>query len=299
MPAKKDLTGQRFGKLVVLEETEKRKNKSVVWKCQCDCGNFIELSTKELRSAGVLSCKECKVKRQPISGLTEDIIGKKFNRLTVIEKTDKTQSGKLLYLCKCDCGGEALVTRTDLIRGHTKSCGCQKRKYEVGDTVNNREIIECLGAKEDRRKGNYYYKCKCLLCGREYEALAQTLDNTVSCGCQRSLGEYYITRILINNNVSFQKEYVFPNSNYRFDFAIFDQNNNIIRLIEFDGEQHYADQTRKTGWNTIEKYNHTYQNDLAKNQLAKEKNIPLVRIPYWERETITYELLFSDKYLVN
>lgn len=37
---KKDLSGKRFGKLVVLEETDQRKYGRVVWKCRCDCGNI-------------------------------------------------------------------------------------------------------------------------------------------------------------------------------------------------------------------------------------------------------------------
>lgn len=35
---RKDLTGQRFGKLVVLEEAGK-DGKYSLWKCHCDCGN--------------------------------------------------------------------------------------------------------------------------------------------------------------------------------------------------------------------------------------------------------------------
>ena len=36
----KDIRGQRFGKLIVIEPTDKRADGgSVVWKCHCDCGN--------------------------------------------------------------------------------------------------------------------------------------------------------------------------------------------------------------------------------------------------------------------
>ena len=38
MGKKLDLTGQRFGKLVVIEKAES-KNKQSRWLCQCDCGN--------------------------------------------------------------------------------------------------------------------------------------------------------------------------------------------------------------------------------------------------------------------
>lgn len=51
-----DLTNQRFGKLVALYATEKRKNGSVVWHCQCDCGNSHEVTSIELSRGGTFSC---------------------------------------------------------------------------------------------------------------------------------------------------------------------------------------------------------------------------------------------------
>lgn len=52
----RDLFGKRFGKLVVIEPTENRKQNCVVWKCKCDCGNFYEVSSSLLRSGHVSSC---------------------------------------------------------------------------------------------------------------------------------------------------------------------------------------------------------------------------------------------------
>ena len=52
----KDLTGQRFGDLVVLEITPERKNRQVVWKCQCDCGNITYVVGQALRSGHTKSC---------------------------------------------------------------------------------------------------------------------------------------------------------------------------------------------------------------------------------------------------
>lgn len=75
-----------------------------------------------------------------------------------------------------------------------------------------------------------------MLCGREYLATFNTLTRTIGCGCQKSIGEFNITKILKDNNISFIKEYKFPGSLLRYDFAILDLNNDIIRLIEFDGE---------------------------------------------------------------
>ena len=297
MPAKINLLNQKFGKLLVIEETEKRKNKSVLWKCQCECGNIIEYSTKELRSDGIVQCPECGNSRKPNNDLTENIIGKKFGNLTVISKSDGRQSGKILYKCLCDCEKQSIVyaTRTDLIRGHTLSCGCAKRKYKIGDIINNRKVIGYSGIKKN---GRYYYSCQCLLCDRIYDSLGQGLENSCSCGCQTSIGEYNIIQELNKNNIKFIKEYCFSNSKLRFDFALLNENNQVYRLIEFDGEQHYEENIKNSGWNTFERYQYTLEHDLLKNKLAKENNIPLVRIPYWERDNITLEIILSKKYLI-
>ena len=60
--AKKDLTGERFGRLVVLcDDGTRDKHRNVMWKCQCDCGNIkyvrtIHLTHKKhpVRSCGCL-----------------------------------------------------------------------------------------------------------------------------------------------------------------------------------------------------------------------------------------------------
>ena len=298
MPAKINLLNQKIGKLLVIEETNKRKNKSIVWKCQCDCGNIEEFSTKELRSDGIIQCHQCGNSRKPQINLTENIIGKKYNHLTVLEKSEKRIGGKIGYKCQCDCEKKTIlyVSKTDLENNHTTSCGCARRKYKIDDIISNKQIIGYIGSKNNN--GHYYYKVKCLLCGREYEAIGQTLEKTVGCGCQKSIGEFNIIQILQQNNIKYYKEYCFPNSLLRFDFALLDKDNNIYRLIEFDGEQHYEQNIKNSGWNTYEKYQYTLKNDLKKNQIAKDNNIPLVRIPYWERDNITLKLLLEDKYLI-
>ena len=53
----KDLTGMRFGKLTVLEYTNKRNlNRNILWRCLCDCGNKIYVATSCLNSGHTKSC---------------------------------------------------------------------------------------------------------------------------------------------------------------------------------------------------------------------------------------------------
>jgi hypothetical protein len=51
----KDLTGQRFGRLVAVELTDERDHGNAVWICRCDCGSTIRLSPANFRS-GTKSC---------------------------------------------------------------------------------------------------------------------------------------------------------------------------------------------------------------------------------------------------
>lgn len=84
MGKKIDLTGQKFGKLTVIEETNERRGGSVVWKCKCDCGNIHYTTSKLLRQSGSLSCG-CSRKEKGLIDLT----GQRFGKLIVAEKTDK------------------------------------------------------------------------------------------------------------------------------------------------------------------------------------------------------------------
>ena len=101
-----------------------------------------------------------------------------------------------------------------------------------------------------------------------------------------------IQTILQENNIEYKKEYVIKEiGNLRFDFAII-KNNKVVRLIEFDGIQHYSN---KSGvWNTKDSLEHRQERDNRKNKWAFENNIPLIRIPYWERDNITLEMLFGE-----
>lgn len=51
----KDLTGQRFGKLVTIERVG-TKRACALWKCKCDCGNEAEVTSHSLISGNAKSC---------------------------------------------------------------------------------------------------------------------------------------------------------------------------------------------------------------------------------------------------
>lgn len=117
-PGMKDLTGQRFGKLVCLEPTEKRGNSGgTVWRCRCDCGNICLAVSTQLTKGYKKSCG-CQ-SHPPL----KDLVGKRFGQLTVLSYAGK-QAGMHRWKCLCDCGRETIVGQTLLQTGKTKSCGC-------------------------------------------------------------------------------------------------------------------------------------------------------------------------------
>lgn len=57
MPGKyQDIKGQRFGRLIAVMPTRKRKRECVVWLCQCDCGKLTEVESHSLLKGHTKSC---------------------------------------------------------------------------------------------------------------------------------------------------------------------------------------------------------------------------------------------------
>lgn len=56
MPKKIDLTGQRFGRLLVIREYGRTKCRHALWLCRCDCGVEVVVRSSYLRSGLTQSC---------------------------------------------------------------------------------------------------------------------------------------------------------------------------------------------------------------------------------------------------
>ena len=126
-------------------------------------------------------------------GNFKDLTGQKFGRLTAIKRTDDMVSPKgkhtTMWLCRCDCGNDTIVSRSGLLQGVTKSCGCLQK--EIAHSTSFQDLT---GMKFDRltvlyrAQNNKYNKimwhCICD-CGKEVDINAASLKSgrTRSCGC--------------------------------------------------------------------------------------------------------------------
>ncbi len=113
--------GDRIGKLTVVEKTEQRDKGNVIWRCRCDCGTDVLLSTRAIRSGTTKGCPAC-WKLRPGQ---RDMTGMRFGRLVCIEPTGETKNNYgSFWVCRCDCGKEIVSYSTQLMNGTRRSCGC-------------------------------------------------------------------------------------------------------------------------------------------------------------------------------
>ena len=127
----KDITNQRFGKLVAIQATEQRKNGGVVWECQCDCGEVCYVQLSSLLNGHTRSCG-CLQKEKVSQLMRKDLTNKKFGKLIALYPLEqRTANGNIKWCCKCECGNHIDVEASSLINGHTSSCGCLKSKGEA------------------------------------------------------------------------------------------------------------------------------------------------------------------------
>lgn len=120
---KKNLIGQKFGRLTVIKDSGQRNNdRQIMWECKCECGNITLVATKYLTSEKTQSCGCIK---------TVDLTGQRFGKLIAIRPTEKRSGRSIVWECKCECGNLAYISTRNLRCGDTNSCGCLTSKGET------------------------------------------------------------------------------------------------------------------------------------------------------------------------
>ncbi len=243
-------------------------------------------------------------------------IGNTYGYLTVID-TAPSKNNRAMWLCKCKCGNECVVSGKELRSGHTKSCGCLKREATIkrnmerggGDLTGQRfGKLTVLGFEKwlDRNNGHRdrMWRCKCD-CGNECVVNHRYLrfGDTESCGCTKSRGNATIMRWLNSNHYEYQAEYRFKdlvsqynNIPYQFDFAIFDSGN-LKFLIEYQGNIHFK--TTPGGWNDEKALADCQKRDKIKFDYCNQNNIPLYYITYEEIIEDRLKEIMNEQFIAN
>jgi hypothetical protein len=111
-----------------------------------------------------------------------------------------------------------------------------------------------------------------------------------------SRGEIKIEEILTKAGLNFKPEYIFPDlisssgRPLRFDFAVFDDDDDLDFLIEYQGIQHYEAKSKFGGYSGLRKQQY---NDMKKREYCKKHNLKLIAIPYWDEARINYDYIMK------
>ena len=210
-------------------------------------------------------------------------------------------SSNIKILCKCkDCGHIWKSSPHKLLAGQS----CPRCSNHYQRTTN--EYIQELKEKnisimplEEYQFAATKILHKCLKCGNEWKTAPSNVLYGYGCPvCASSKGEKAIKEYLDNNNINYKKEYTFEDlksdKNYkvRFDFGIFDNENNLNCLLEFDGIQHYKPvifggrNTPDAKTKAEQQYKDGLYRDELKNIYCQKHNIKLIRIPYYDLDRI-------------
>jgi hypothetical protein len=111
-----------------------------------------------------------------------DLCGQHFGRLFVLSRKGSSNSGMAYWLCRCDCGNDAVVSRGNLRSGKSKSCGkCLKASSLLGQKF--KRLIVLRRVKNDKHEAACW-KCRCD-CGNSLIVSTGSLTSghTGSCGC--------------------------------------------------------------------------------------------------------------------
>lgn len=288
MPAFKDLTGKKFGRLTVKYQINNILGRTA-WMCKCDCNceNNYKVIGKNLLNGSTRSCG-C-LRKETVSNRSRKVLtGKKFGELEVI-KYSHTEGKKAYWECLCSCGRTTIKYAHYLLTGDTKTCGECKIRYLVDerpdlikewDFEKNKIDINEIGFSSNKK---IWWICP--KCNKSYESrLNSRTNNNSGCPrCNKSKGENFTTKILIKNNIEFEEQKTFDGckdkAKLRFDFYLPKYN----MCIEYQGKQHYS----VWKWNIPEQELENLQRrDQIKRDFCKSENIRLLEIPYWEIKNI-------------
>lgn len=175
----KSYIGKKINKLTVLDHFSVHRDKGGgyihYFKVKCDCGRIFNTNAGFLIKGKTKSCGACDEFL---------MVGKKFNKLTVLKFVGRNSSGTALFKCRCDCGNESVVTGTSLKSGTTKSCGECSKRTEIGKVYSGITVLEYVGYNS---KAEYsLYKCRCS-CGNEFISRIDRFRQ----GCRFSCGKCF------------------------------------------------------------------------------------------------------------
>lgn len=182
---KVDLTGKRYGRLIVLGDVKKRgADGRILWHCLCDCGTVSFVRGDHLKNGTVLSCG-C-LNDENRQSRFKDLSGFENDHFKVIER-GQSQNQRVLWLCSCKHCGKKITLNSNQITRYT-SCGCKRGASKTYmDSIRDPESLKSTRATAKSStgvRGVYYNRKK-----DSYQSFINVNKQTVYLGTSKSFEE--------------------------------------------------------------------------------------------------------------
>lgn len=152
-------------------------------------------------------------------------------------------------------------------------------------------------------KCNEYVEIICPKHGSFWQVPSSHLHGRGCPQCKASHGEEKVIRILLTLGYKIYPQFRINECRYKkilpFDCALIDANENVIGLFEFQGRQHYAPvkfSRKMTDEQAENNFEQGKIRDKIKSDYCQNNNIPLLKIPYWEKRVNQLIFAFAYKY---
>ena len=262
----------------------------------CKCGNVFSATLNNFINANQRQCKICskiqtiKKQKYTIAEINDVLLQTKTGCVCV---SDSYKSCKDHLEFKCSCGNH-FTTSWDIVnRSGQNYCWECKSKFLNEATklpyADVKKRVSNFGFKllsKEYTNNSSYLKLKCDKGHIFHKSLSNLERNSACSFCTGSVNEKRISKYLDDSSANYKTEYSFSDlisdkgKLLRYDFAIF-KNDILTHLIEYDGEFHFMEISISVDGMELLKYH-----DRLKNEYCLKHNITLVRIPYWDRDSI-------------
>lgn len=260
-------------------------------------GNFSQLPYSHWRKEGH-GCSKCAHEK---SSKNQTLTKKEFIKRANKKHKNKYKYNKVVYvnattpiIITCQEHGDF----SQLPSHHMSKTGCpicnKGIKLNKDKVISNfKKVHGNIYSYEKMNYINNYTKItiNCFVHGDFTQRPSLHLSGNGCPKCRESKGERTISLLLKNNNILFERQKSFvnlvnPKTNHSlfYDFYI----KKLSILIEYDGQQHFEPCYMSIiGLDCAkEKFEEQKHKDQIKDNYAKENNIKLIRIPYWDFKNI-------------
>lgn len=270
------------------------------------CGNEWRISpNKFIMGRRCPSCQNERIRRESIKTIErvkDEVLNISNGNIFIFGGNYKNGKSKMLFFCNI-CKKEFEQKITDFINQNRSCPYCNKNKKKKPI---KKIVPSPLRKTQKQFEDDVFkiYKNEYVVLGKYTRAIDHILIRHSNCGnewmvtpsnllrgygcpkCNMSKGERRISEWLNKNNYFYEVQKTFSDCRdknlLKFDFYI--EKSNI--LIEYDGELHYKTHRFVSKEKAKNKLSDSKKKDLIKDNYAKNRNILLLRIPYWDFEKI-------------